>query len=179
MKLGKVELGKVNSGESTTNIIKLSTVDCVIDSLAEENKVLVLNHLVNTKSVAIADKTGNSKVVATLLLTINNDKVVTFAFVKVLSALTLRYEINSFSKCMGELRDAPSDVGAWVGSMFAFPVFMTSLAKLIVLLVRVSPVILSKQISAVHGWNLAWVLTSIGRRILIRTSTLNAPMVVT
>ena len=43
-----------------------------------------------------------------------NDKLDAFSSVTALSALTLRHEMNSLSKRMGELRDAPAGVGAWV-----------------------------------------------------------------
>lgn len=44
----------------------------------------------------------------------NNTKLTAFGSVTALSALTLRHEMNSLSKRMGELRDAPAGVGAWV-----------------------------------------------------------------
>lgn len=44
----------------------------------------------------------------------NNTKLTAFGSVTALSALTLRHEMNSLSKRMGELRDAPTGVGAWV-----------------------------------------------------------------
>ena len=43
-----------------------------------------------------------------------NTKLDAFGSVNALSALTLRHEMNSLSKRMGELRDAPAGVGAWV-----------------------------------------------------------------
>lgn len=42
-----------------------------------------------------------------------NKKLAGLASVTALSALTLRHEMNSLSKRMGELRDAPAGVGAW------------------------------------------------------------------
>lgn len=43
-----------------------------------------------------------------------NTKLVGLESVTALSALSLRHEMNSLSKRMGELRDAPASVGAWV-----------------------------------------------------------------
>lgn len=45
-----------------------------------------------------------------------NEKLTGLGAVTALSALTLRHEMNSLSKRMGELRDAPAGVGAWVRS---------------------------------------------------------------
>lgn len=42
-----------------------------------------------------------------------NKKLAGLASVTAVSALTLRHEMNSLSKRMGELRDAPAGVGAW------------------------------------------------------------------
>ena len=43
-----------------------------------------------------------------------NTKLTGLGAVTALSALTLRHEMNSLTKRMGELRDAPAGVGAWV-----------------------------------------------------------------
>lgn len=43
-----------------------------------------------------------------------NTKLAGLASATALSALSLRHEMNSLSKRMGELRDAPAGVGAWV-----------------------------------------------------------------
>lgn len=45
---------------------------------------------------------------------IKNSKLDAFSSINVLAAMTLRHEMNSLSKRMGELRDSPSGVGAWI-----------------------------------------------------------------
>ena len=45
---------------------------------------------------------------------IKNAKLDAFSSINVLAAMTLRHEMNSLSKRMGELRDSPSGVGAWI-----------------------------------------------------------------
>ena len=45
---------------------------------------------------------------------VKNDKLDAFGSVAALSALSLRHEMNSLSKRMGELRDAPEGVGVWM-----------------------------------------------------------------
>ena len=45
---------------------------------------------------------------------VKNDKLDAFGSVTALSALSLRHEMNSLSKRMGELRDAPAGTGLWV-----------------------------------------------------------------
>ena len=45
---------------------------------------------------------------------VKNDKLDAFGSVAALSALSLRHEMNSLSKRMGELRDAPAGTGLWV-----------------------------------------------------------------
>lgn len=45
---------------------------------------------------------------------VKNDKLDAFGSVAALSAMSLRHEMNSLSKRMGDLRDAPEGVGVWM-----------------------------------------------------------------
>lgn len=45
---------------------------------------------------------------------VKNDKLDAFGSVTALSAMSLRHEMNSLSKRMGDLRDAPEGVGVWM-----------------------------------------------------------------
>lgn len=45
---------------------------------------------------------------------VKNDKLDAFGSVAALSAISLRHEMNSLSKRMGDLRDAPEGVGVWM-----------------------------------------------------------------
>ena len=84
------------------------------DSAKDKNTVVVEAGGVNNSltGTVVIDEEGNwtlSNVRET-----KNDKLEAFSSVTALSAFTLRHEMNSLSKRMGELRDAPAGVGAWV-----------------------------------------------------------------
>ena len=84
------------------------------DSAKDKNTVAVEAGGVNNSltGTVVVDEEGNWTL--SNVKEIKNDKLDAFGSVTALSALTLRHEMNSLSKRMGELRDAPAGVGAWV-----------------------------------------------------------------
>lgn len=80
------------------------------DQAKDQNKVEVQVGDVNDGLSATLTEDGKLDKVSVT----KNDKLDAFGSVTALSALTLRHEMNSLSKRMGELRDAPAGVGAWV-----------------------------------------------------------------
>ena len=71
--------------------------------------VLIEEGAVNNRLTAKVDANGNLSDVAET----KNSKLDALGSVSALSAMTLRHEMNSLSKRMGELRDAPAGVGTW------------------------------------------------------------------
>lgn len=71
--------------------------------------VLIQEGNVNNGLTAKVDANGNLSDVAET----KNTKLDALGSVSALSAMTLRHEMNSLSKRMGELRDAPAGVGTW------------------------------------------------------------------
>ena len=80
------------------------------DNAKDQNKVEVLVGDVNDGLSATLSEDGKLQNVSVT----KNDKLDAFGSVVALSALTLRHEMNSLSKRMGELRDSPAGIGAWV-----------------------------------------------------------------
>lgn len=80
------------------------------DNAKDQNKVEVLVGDVNDGLSATLSEDGQLQNVSVT----KNDKLDAFGSVVALSALTLRHEMNSLSKRMGELRDSPAGIGAWV-----------------------------------------------------------------
>lgn len=86
--------------------------DTVVIQSDEENSVNTIEVLagdVNDGLTALRDKEGQ----LTNVRKTKNDKLDAYGSVVALSALSLRHEMNSLSKRMGELRDSPSGTGLW------------------------------------------------------------------
>lgn len=87
-----------------------STVTIAQDEEESTNSVEIQSGDVNDGLTATLNRDGTlSNVVLT-----KNDKLDAFGSVAALSALSLRHEMNSLSKRMGDLRDAPEGVGVWM-----------------------------------------------------------------
>lgn len=84
-------------------------VEIETDNTAEGNTLAVEEGAVNNGLTAKVDANGNLSDVAET----KNTKLDALGSVSALSAMTLRHEMNSLSKRMGELRDAPAGVGTW------------------------------------------------------------------
>lgn len=84
-------------------------VEIETDNTAEGNTLAVEEGAVNNGLTAKVDANGNLSEVAET----KNTKLDALGSVSALSAMTLRHEMNSLSKRMGELRDAPAGVGTW------------------------------------------------------------------
>lgn len=80
------------------------------DEDTAKNQILVEDGGVNDRLSATVNRDGT---LSDVQIT-KNTKLDAFASVNALSAMTLRHEMNSLSKRMGELRDSPAGVGAWV-----------------------------------------------------------------
>ena len=92
----------------------LGTVHIGSDHDADKNHLYVQAGAVNNSLTAdiVTDDNGHQSIVN--VVETKNDKLDALSSVSALSALTLRHEMNSLSKRMGELRDAPSGIGTWV-----------------------------------------------------------------
>ncbi len=75
-------------------------------------------NIVETPAGSIFEATSSKVVDGVVVFDPNQNKpteaLSAYADITVLSAMTLRHEMNSLSKRMGELRDAPAGIGAWV-----------------------------------------------------------------
>lgn len=79
------------------------------DNNKDSNSLVVEEGNVNNGFTAKIDANGNlSDITET-----KNTKLDALGSISALSAMTLRHEMNSLSKRMGELRDAPAGVGTW------------------------------------------------------------------
>ena len=101
------------NAQETANAL-LGAVETENDQAKDKNKLEVLAGSINNGVTAdiTTDASGNQ--VLENYTETKNDKLDAFGSVTALSALTLRHEMNSLSKRMGELRDAPAGMGAWV-----------------------------------------------------------------
>ncbi len=88
----------------------LATVNIGTDNTKDQNTIEVKAGYVNDALSATVTPDGT----LTNVTQTKNDKLDAFASVTALSAIALRHEMNSLSKRMGELRDSPAGVGAWV-----------------------------------------------------------------
>lgn len=87
-----------------------STITIEQDEEESTNSVEIQSGDVNDGLTATLNSDGTlSNVVLT-----KNDKLDAFGSVAALSAMSLRHEMNSLSKRMGDLRDAPEGVGVWM-----------------------------------------------------------------
>lgn len=84
-------------------------VEIETDDTADGNTLTVEEGAVNNRLTAKVDANDNLSDVAET----KNTKLDALGSVSALSAMTLRHEMNSLSKRMGELRDAPAGVGTW------------------------------------------------------------------
>lgn len=109
----------VNADTVTVEMVK--TADAPI-SIANNSTVTLPGSTVN-QTVTEGDIRGKLTIATTYDANGNvtdvstsqtqNSKLDAFGSVSALSVMTLRHEMNSLSKRMGELRDAPTGVGAW------------------------------------------------------------------
>ena len=97
----------VNAQEAAQQLVSIVTIS--EDQNADENRVYVAEGQVNNSLSATVNEDGTlSNVIVQ-----KNTTLDALGSVAAISALTLRHELNSLSKRMGELRDAPEGVGAW------------------------------------------------------------------
>lgn len=107
----------IDSKEGHMTIAATGTANDQYSNVAEaikalQSKVSVSNTDPNvTDQVEIAEGTINNGYMHGQET--KNSKLDAFSSVNVLSALTLRHEMNTLSKRMGELRDTPKGVGVW------------------------------------------------------------------
>lgn len=115
---------KINTVESENLFIgfKDLTVDDFSDPKSEIDDIVSIGNLSDSTTITTTLKEGDIKGAYTQVTTKDgttfhedsNTKLDAFSSVAALSALSLRHEMNSLSKRMGELRDTPAGVGAWV-----------------------------------------------------------------
>ncbi len=110
--LGITATGSSNDQFANADEAAQALNDAVVIQSDEENAVNTIEVMagdVNDGLTALRDKEGQ----LTNVRKTKNDKLDAYGSVAALSALSLRHEMNSLSKRMGELRDSPSGTGLW------------------------------------------------------------------
>ena len=110
--LGITATGSSNDQFANADEAAQALNDAVVIQSDEENAVNTIEVMagdVNDGLTALRDKEGQ----LTNVHKTKNDKLDAYGSVAALSALSLRHEMNSLSKRMGELRDSPSGTGLW------------------------------------------------------------------
>ena len=110
--LGITATGSSNDQFANVDEAAQALNDAVVIQSDEENAVNTIEVMagdVNDGLTALRDKEGQ----LTNVRKTKNDKLDAYGSVAALSALSLRHEMNSLSKRMGELRDSPSGTGLW------------------------------------------------------------------
>lgn len=118
----KLDVAKVNddvnasvtvSSQANTGAAQ-DVIDKVMGSVAiGTDNATDVDYLITAKPGLITDGFTTQSNDPTTIHTTKNPTMDAFGSVTALSALTLRHEMNSLSKRMGELRDAPAGVGVW------------------------------------------------------------------
>ena len=111
-------LGVMATGHSNDQFVNAEAAaealnDAVViesDAVGTVNEIEVLAGDVNDGLTALRGQDGK----LTNVRKTKNDKLDAYGSIAALSALSLRHEMNSLSKRMGELRDSPQGVGVWV-----------------------------------------------------------------
>lgn len=122
IKVDEAESGKVKITNSIGTVTTLGSasyndgnlnsefaLNALIDTVEGSDAVSVEEGAVNGAASAVISEDGKLSNVQIS----KNSKLDAFASVAVLNAVAWRHELNSVSKRMGELRDAPEGVGAW------------------------------------------------------------------
>lgn len=101
------------SAQEAANAL-LEKTEIGTDENKDSNKLNVEAGAVNNSLAAdvVTNEDGTTEL--TNVQEVKNDKLDAFGSVAALSALSLRHEMNSLAKRMGELRDAPAGTGLWV-----------------------------------------------------------------
>lgn len=118
----KLDVAKVNddvnasvtvSSQANTGAAQ-DVIDKVMGSVAiGTDNATDVDYLITAKPGLITDGFTTQSNDPMTIHTTKNPTMDAFGSVTALSALTLRHEMNSLSKRMGELRDAPAGVGVW------------------------------------------------------------------
>lgn len=117
---GRLDI-RVTGGSNDQYASASDAADAVLDKVLVREDMSEAGTKLNIEAGAISnaltadivtDAAGNRMI--TNVTETKNDKLDAFGSVVALTALTLRHEMNSLSKRMGELRDAPAGVGVWV-----------------------------------------------------------------
>lgn len=127
---GSVEIGEVDSASADAPKLKVQYTGVTSDDVKDAQAALsALNDTVKlsdqtqelTKVNVISEGATAGEISQTVtadgtlgeVVKAENTKLSAYGSVSALSAMTWRHEMNSLSKRMGELRDAPAGVGTW------------------------------------------------------------------